>query len=76
MDIYINKTKKMKYGYSRAGTGVYSAPPRENQDYVYRCSIDMGVVSKTWAFVDAVIQQLMLSWPGHAYRYLIIQKAL
>jgi hypothetical protein len=58
-----------QFGYSRTGTGVYLAPPRENRVFSYRCSIDMGHAPKSWELIDEALEHLTSKWPGDEYRW-------
>ena len=59
---------RFQFGYSRAGTGVFLAHPRESRGFVYRCSIDMGHAPKSWELIDEVLKHFMSVWPGDEYR--------
>jgi len=57
-----------KFGYRYAGTGVYTALPRQNCGFVYRCSIDMGNATKSWELIDDVLKDFANTWRGEEYR--------
>eukprot|EP00793_Prasinoderma_coloniale_P000264 PRCOL_00005774-RA len=59
--------REWSFGYCPKGSGVYAVRPKENPDYTYRQSVELGATALDEQAVHAKLRQLMHDWPGSSY---------